>query len=230
MFVFVVWQINCPSLWFRSSTSVRCLTMKATIRRLKYVRSPRSEVWKLVSKVHNRKSDVRSLTENCLNDVQTLKYYVCLFKTWSPKTKVLSPKYVQSPKSESETKVWSLSVVYVWNRSPESNAQNSKFEVKSLKSEVGSLSEVRSKFFAIMITLSSYNTGIIYYVFVDQINDDSRPIVPISLQIPIIISGLVKFLFLRFLIEVYYITILSEDHILSKYINKWNNISEWDYI
>ena len=46
MFVFVVWQINCPSLWVRSLTSVRCLTMKATIRRLKYVRSPQSEVWK----------------------------------------------------------------------------------------------------------------------------------------------------------------------------------------
>ena len=121
MFVFVLWQINCPSLLVRNLTSVGRLTMKATIRRLKYVRSPQSEVWKLKSKVHNRKSDVRSLTklkfdvrrlsENCLNYVQCLKYYVCLFKTWSPKTKVWSPKYVQSPKSESETKVWSLSVV-----------------------------------------------------------------------------------------------------------------------
>ena len=63
MFVFVVWQINCPSLWVRSLTSVRCLTMKATIRCLNYVRSPQSKVWKLMSKVHNRKSDVRSLTK-----------------------------------------------------------------------------------------------------------------------------------------------------------------------
>ena len=119
MFVFVVWQINSPRLWVRSLTSVRCLTMTATIRRLKYVRSPQSEVWKLMSKVHNLmyevwrnlKFDVRRLPENCLNYVQSLKYYVCLFKTWSPKTEIWSPKYFQSPKSESETKSWSLSVV-----------------------------------------------------------------------------------------------------------------------
>ena len=83
----------------RSLTSVWCLKMKATIRRLKYVRSPQSEVWKLMSKVHNQKSDVRGLTKSevwCLTSVRklselcpSLKYYVCLFKTWSPKTKVL---------------------------------------------------------------------------------------------------------------------------------------------
>ena len=39
----------------------------------------------------------------------------------------------------------------------------------------------------------------------------------ISLPIPIIILGLVKFLFHRFLIEVYYITILYEDHIIKIY-------------
>ena len=36
------------------------------------------------------------------------------------------------------------------------------------ETEVESLSEVRSKFFAIIITLS-YNTGTIYCVFVDQL-------------------------------------------------------------
>ena len=35
--------------------------------------------------------------------------------------------------------------------------------------------------------------------------------------IPIIILGLVKFSFLSFLIDVYYITILSEDHIIKIY-------------
>ena len=34
------------------------------------------------------KFDVLRLSKNCLNYVQSLKYYVCLFKTWSPKTKV----------------------------------------------------------------------------------------------------------------------------------------------
>ena len=53
MFVLVMWQIICPSL-----------RVKATIRRLKYVRSPQSEVWKLMSKVHNWKSDVQSLTKS----------------------------------------------------------------------------------------------------------------------------------------------------------------------
>ena len=149
MFVFVVWQINRPSLWVRSLTSVRCLTMKATIRCLKYVQSPQSENWCLKSTIRslmyevwrNLKFDVWRLSENCFNYGQSLKYYVCLFKTWSP-------KYVQSPKSESETKVWSLSVVWV-----------------------ESLSEVRSKFFAIIITLS-YNRAYRYYiycVFVDQL-------------------------------------------------------------
>ena len=71
---FVVWQINRPSLWVRSMTSVRYLTMKATIR-LKYVRSPQFEVWQLMAKVHNRKSDVRSLIKSevwCPTSVQKL--------------------------------------------------------------------------------------------------------------------------------------------------------------
>ena len=161
MFVYVVWQINCQSLWVRNLTSVRCLTMKATIRRLKYARSPQYEVWKLMFKVHNRKSDVRSLTKSevwCPTSLRKLSE-LCpksellrmSVQNWSPKTKVWSPKCAQSPKSESETEVQSLTP-----------------KIRSLKSEVESLSEVRAKFFAIIITLS-YNTGIIYCVFVDQL-------------------------------------------------------------
>ena len=123
------------------------------------VHNTKSENWCLKSTIgslmyevrRNLKFDVRRLSENCLNYVQSLNYYVCLFKTWSPKTKVWSPKYAQSPKSESETEVQSLTP-----------------KIRSLKSEVESLSEVRAKFFAIIITLS-YNTGIIYCVFVDQL-------------------------------------------------------------
>ena len=155
MFVFV-WQINCLSLWVRSLTSVRCLTMKAAIRRLKYVRSPQSEVWKLMSKVHNRESnvrslklDVRGLSENCLNYVQSLKYYVRLFKTWSPKTKVWSPKYVQSLKSVS---CLSLKL--------KSNAQNLMFEVESLKWKV----YLKNYFRPSQIFISPFfKRGLLYY-------------------------------------------------------------------
>ena len=167
MFVFVVWEINRLSLWVPSLTSVWCLTMKATIRRLKYVRSPQSEVWKLVSKVHNWTSDVRSLTKSevwCPKSVQKLSE-LC------PKSEVLR-MFVQNleskkqilkskvcPKSESEICQLSKSETEVQSLTP---------KIWSWKSEVESLSEVRSKFFAIIITLS-YDTGIIYCVLVDQL-------------------------------------------------------------
>ena len=109
MFVFAVWQINRRSLWVRSLTSVRCLTMKATIRRLKYVRSPQSEVWKLMCKVNNRKSDVRSLTKSevwCPTSVRKLSE-IC------PKSEVLrmsvqNLEFKVCPKSK--TRVWNQSL------------------------------------------------------------------------------------------------------------------------
>ena len=117
MFVFVVWQINCPSLWVRSLTTVRCLTIKATIWRLKYVQSLQSEVWKLMSKVHNRKSDVRSLTKSevwCQTSVRKLSELCPKSEVLRMSVKNLESKN-QSIKSKvcakSETKVWSLSVV-----------------------------------------------------------------------------------------------------------------------
>ena len=76
MFVFVVWQINCLSFWVWSLTSVRNLTLKAKIVwSMSEVSSLMYEVWR------NPKFDVRRLSENCLNYVQSLKYYLCLFKT-----------------------------------------------------------------------------------------------------------------------------------------------------
>ena len=68
---------------------------------------------------------------------QDLLYYICLFKTCSPKTKVCSPNYVQSPKSESETKVWICQLSKT--ETEVHNAQNLKFGVESLKSEVKSI-------------------------------------------------------------------------------------------
>ena len=103
------------------------------------VHNPKSENWSL--KVHNRKSDVRSQTKSevwCPTSVRKLselcprlKYYVCLFKTWSPKTKVWSPKYVQNPSLKPKSEVYQLS-----KSETESNAQNLKLEVESLKSKV----------------------------------------------------------------------------------------------
>ena len=101
-------------------------------------------------------------------------------KVWST-TYVCSKSGVQKPKSE----VQSTGMSKVQNPSLKLNSEVCqlsksetevqslthkilKFEVESLKSEVESLSEVRSKFFAIIITLS-YNTSIIYCVFVDQL-------------------------------------------------------------
>ena len=111
MFVFVVWQINCPGLWVWNLTYVQCLTMKATIRRLKYVRSQQSEVWKLMSKVHNRslmygvwrnlKFDVRRLPENC------------------PKSEVprMSVQNLESKNQNLKSKVCPKSKNRVWNES-----------------------------------------------------------------------------------------------------------------
>ena len=111
MFVFVVWQINCPSLWVRSLTYVRCLTTKATIRRLKYVRSPQSVVWKLMSQVHNRESDVRSLTKSevwCPTYVRKL-YELC------PKSEVLrmSVQKLESKNQSQKSKVCPKSKIRV---------------------------------------------------------------------------------------------------------------------
>ena len=103
------------------------------------VHNPKSENWCLKSTIgslmyevrQNLKFDVRRLSENCLNYVQSLKYYVCLFKTWSPKTKVWSPKNVQNPCLKPKSEVYQLS-----KSETESNAQNLKLEVESLKSKV----------------------------------------------------------------------------------------------
>ena len=61
------------------------------------------EVWR------NLNLDVRCLSENCLNYVQSLKYYVCLFKIWSPKTKVQSMSKVQNPSLKPKSEVSQLS-------------------------------------------------------------------------------------------------------------------------
>ena len=49
MFVFVVWQINCPSLWVRSLTSVRCLTIH--IWSMSVIHNLKSENWCLKSTI-----------------------------------------------------------------------------------------------------------------------------------------------------------------------------------
>ena len=100
--------------------------------RVKYVQSQQSEVWKLMSKVHNRKSAVQSLMKSkvwCLTSVRKLselcpKSEVLRMSVQNLESKNQSLKSKVCPKSESETKVWSLSVVYIWNWSPESNTQN----------------------------------------------------------------------------------------------------------
>ena len=68
---------------------------------------------------------------------------------------------VQNPSLKPKSDVCQLS-------KSETEVQSLTPKIRSLKFEVESLSEVRSKFFAIIITLS-YNTGIIYCVFVDQL-------------------------------------------------------------
>ena len=66
--------------------------MKAKIRRPKYVRSPQSEVWKLMSKFHTEvwctmSDEIWSLMSDVcpktvwIIQIQSMKYYVCLFKT-----------------------------------------------------------------------------------------------------------------------------------------------------
>ena len=116
MFVFVVWQINCLSLWAQSLTSVRYVWQW---RLQSNVWSPQSEVWKLMSKVHNRKSDVRGLTRSevwCPTSVRKLselcpKSEVLRMSVQNLESKNQSRKSKVCPKSESETKLWSLSVV-----------------------------------------------------------------------------------------------------------------------
>ena len=154
MFGFVVWQIHfseslSQKFGVRGLTSVRSLTMKAKIQRLKYIRSPQSKVWKLMSKVHNRKFDVRSRTKSEVwwpTSVRSLKTVWIMSKVWStmyvcsksgvrkPKSEVQSLSEVQNPSLKPKSEVCQLSEV--WSRSPESNAQNSKSAVESLKSEV----------------------------------------------------------------------------------------------
>ena len=93
-----------------------------------------------------------------------------------PKSEVLrmSVQNLESKNQSLKSKVCPKSKIRVWNQSLKSVSCSSlKTEVQSLppkiwKSEVENLSEVRSKFFAIIITLA-YNTGIIYCVFVDQL-------------------------------------------------------------
>ena len=135
MFVFVVWQINSPSLWIRSLPCDVWQWRLFSIRCLKYVRSPQSEVWKLMSKVHNLKSDVRSLTKSVwfMSKVWSAMYVCSKPEVQKPKSEVQSMSKVQNlslkPKSEGR-----LSVVQVWKRSPESNEQNLKLKVWSRKS------------------------------------------------------------------------------------------------
>ena len=112
---------------------------------------PKSTIRKLMSKVHNRESDVRSLTKSELfpkSEVLCMSVENLVSKNQSLKSKVgLCPK----------------SKIRDWNQNLKSVSCLSlkpKSRVRSWKSEVESLSEVRSKFFAIIITLS-YNTGII---------------------------------------------------------------------
>ena len=74
------------------------------------VHNPKSENWSSKSTIGslmyevwwNLKFDVRRLSENWLNFVQSLKYNVCLFKTWSP-------KYVQNPSLKPKSEVCQLS-------------------------------------------------------------------------------------------------------------------------
>ena len=128
--------------------AVRCLTMKATIRRLKYVRSPQSEVWKLMSKVHNLKSDVRSLTKSVwfMSKVWSAMYVCSKPEVQKPKSEVQSMSKVQNPSLKPKSEVCQLS-------KSESEVQSLTNKIWSWKSEVESLSEVLSKFFAIIITV-----------------------------------------------------------------------------
>ena len=132
MFVFVVWQINCPSLWVRSLISLRSLTMRAKIRRLEYVQSPQSEVWKLISNVRNPKSDVRSLTKSevwCPTSVPKLSE-LC------PKSEVLR---ISVQNLESETKVWSPKSESKTSLKSETEVQSLTPKIRSLKLKVWNL-------------------------------------------------------------------------------------------
>ena len=125
---------------------------KSTIRSLKTdVWGPQSEVWWSLTKSEVWcPMSVRKLSELCPKSEVLESMYVCLKPGVQKKPKSEVQNASLKPKSEvrqlSETEVQSLMP-----------------EIWSWKSEVESLSEVRSKFFAIIITLS-YNTGIIYCV------------------------------------------------------------------
>ena len=133
-----------------------------------YVRSSQSEVWKLMSKVHNGKSDVRSLTKSkvwcpitvwIMSKVWSTMYVCSKPGVQKPKSEVQSMSKVQNPSLKPKSEVSQLS-------KSETEVQSLTPKICSWKSKVESLSEVHSKFFAIIITLSN-NTGIIYCVFVD---------------------------------------------------------------
>ena len=75
MFVFVVWQINCLSLWVRSLTyDVWQWKLQSDVWSMSEVQNPKSEKWCLKSTIgslmyevwRNLKFDVRRLFENCL--------------------------------------------------------------------------------------------------------------------------------------------------------------------
>ena len=150
-------------LWVQSLTSVGCLTMKATIRRLKYVRSPQFEVWKLMSQVHNPKSDVRSLSKYevwCLMSVRKLselcpKSEVLCMSVQNLESKNQSLKYKVCPKSK--IRVWnqSLKSVSCLSLKPESRVKRPKFEVWSWKS-IWSLLKVFGNYYNFVIQYRYY--------------------------------------------------------------------------
>ena len=93
------------------------------------VQSPQSEVW------CTKSDEIRSL----MSDVCPKTVWI-MSKVWST-TYVCSKPGVQKLKSEVQNPNLKLQsevcqLFEVWNRSPESNAKNSKFEVENLKSKV----------------------------------------------------------------------------------------------
>ena len=123
---------------------------KSTIRSLKTdVQSPQSKVW------CTKSDEIWSL----MSDVCPKTVWI-MSKIWSP-TYVCSKPGVQNPYLKPKSEVCQLS-------KSETEVQRLTPKIWSWKSEVESLSEVRSKFFSIIITLS-YNTDIIYCVFVDKL-------------------------------------------------------------
>ena len=116
MFVFVVWQINCPNLWVRSLTSVRCLTTKATsevcpkstIRSLKIdVLSQQSEVWCMKSdEIWSLMSDVSPKTVWIKSKVWSTTYVCSKPGVQKRKSEVQSMSKVQNPSLKPKSEVW----------------------------------------------------------------------------------------------------------------------------